>query len=115
LCRAVELEDKDKPRLSAFEGQADAAPIRINVLYRERNRGKGGALRTGFAHATGEVVVIRDADVEYDPDDWDRMYRLIVERAVAAATLAQNFLFGVVTVVGLSLMSLSSVSGFARR
>ena len=39
------------------------------VLYHERNRGKGGALRTGFAQATGDIIIVQDADMEYDPQD----------------------------------------------
>jgi glycosyltransferase involved in cell wall biosynthesis len=40
------------------------------VIYHERNQGKGAALRTGFKHATGDVVVVQDADLEYDPKEY---------------------------------------------
>ena len=41
----------------------------LHVIYKPRNEGKGAALRTGFAAATGDVVVVQDADLEYDPND----------------------------------------------
>ncbi len=43
---------------------------RVRVLFHERNQGKGAALRTGFAAAAGDIVLIQDADLEYDPDDY---------------------------------------------
>ncbi|HUU22198.1 MAG TPA: glycosyltransferase family 2 protein [Phycisphaerae bacterium] len=43
--------------------------VRCEVAFHERNRGKGAALRTGFAAAAGQVVVVQDADLEYDPND----------------------------------------------
>ena len=49
----------------------------VKVVYHDRNRGKGAALRTGFGHVSGDIVVIQDADLEYDPEDWDEMYQLI--------------------------------------
>jgi hypothetical protein len=43
---------------------------RIKLYFHERNQGKGAALRTGFAQATGDVVLVQDADLEYDPSDY---------------------------------------------
>src|SRR6266513_2118090 len=42
----------------------------IRVILHEQNRGKGGAVKTGFAAATGDIVLIQDADLEYDPRDY---------------------------------------------
>jgi glycosyltransferase involved in cell wall biosynthesis len=43
------------------------------VIYHDRNQGKGAALRTGFKHATGDVVIVQDADLEYDPGEYPRL------------------------------------------
>src|SRR5579871_6319503 len=51
----------------------------IQVLFHERNQGKGRALRTGFEAARGNLVIIQDADLEYDPTEFPRLIQPIVE------------------------------------
>ena len=55
------------------------AENRIVVELHPRNRGKGAALRTGFAMATGDVVLVQDADLEYDPSEYPRLLQPIIE------------------------------------
>ncbi len=45
----------------------------VRVLKHPSNRGKGAAIRTGLENATGDLVLVQDADLEYDPDDWPRL------------------------------------------
>lgn len=51
----------------------------LRIILHPENRGKGAALRTGFEHATGTAVVVQDADLEYDPDDFRFLIQPIVE------------------------------------
>lgn len=44
--------------------------VNVRVIFHEKNQGKGAALRTAFAHATGDYVIVQDADLEYDPQDF---------------------------------------------
>jgi glycosyltransferase involved in cell wall biosynthesis len=53
-------------------------PRGVRVLLHDHNRGKGAALRTGFAAARGEVVIVQDADLEYDPRDVPKLLEPIV-------------------------------------
>ena len=50
---------------------------RVKVYYHDKNTGKGAALRTGFRHASKDVVVVQDADLEYDPNEFREMLKLI--------------------------------------
>jgi glycosyltransferase involved in cell wall biosynthesis len=50
----------------------------VRVVFHERNKGKGAAIRTGLNHVTGDIVVIQDADLEYDPHDLPRIIGPIV-------------------------------------
>jgi glycosyltransferase involved in cell wall biosynthesis len=51
----------------------------LRVLYQPHNMGKGAALRVGFRHATGDVVVVQDADLEYDPAEYPRLIQPIFD------------------------------------
>lgn len=63
------------------------------VVFQDRNRGKGAAVRLGIAESTGEVIVIQDADLEYDPQDLLQLIRPIMEDR-ADAVFGSRFLGG---------------------
>lgn len=55
------------------------ADNQIKVFFHKKNQGKGSALRTGFEHVTGDVVVIQDADLEYDPEEYHKLLEPILD------------------------------------
>jgi glycosyltransferase involved in cell wall biosynthesis len=57
----------------------EIAPLVARIIYHETNRGKGAALRTGFAAATGDIVLVQDADLEYDPREYPRLIQPIID------------------------------------
>ena len=60
------------------DGTRDIYPrLPYKVLYHDYNQGKGAALRTGFKEASGDIIVIQDADLEYDPADYEPLVQLV--------------------------------------
>jgi glycosyltransferase involved in cell wall biosynthesis len=88
--RGMSLDGDGGPRLSPT-GTQNSGGFSFTVLFHERNCGKGAAVRTGLARALGKVVVIQDADLEYDPNDWSQMLPLIVDRKVADVVYGSRF------------------------
>ena len=50
----------------------------VRVIHHPMNRGKGAAIRTGLEHARGDLLLIQDADLEYDPEDWPKLLRPVL-------------------------------------
>jgi glycosyltransferase involved in cell wall biosynthesis len=66
--------DGTRDYLSSLNGSPS-----ILTVFHEANRGKGAALRTGFDHANGDIIIIQDADLEYDPCEYPKLIRPILE------------------------------------
>jgi glycosyltransferase involved in cell wall biosynthesis len=90
LLRDIEAADEC---YSISGGTHTLNPSPIRVLYHDQNQGKGAALNTGFDEVQGDVMIIQDADLEYDPRDYTDMLRLI-ERGDADVVYGSRFRSG---------------------
>lgn len=65
----------------------------LKIFFHEKNQGKGAALRTGFSQATGDIILVQDADLEYDPQDYPRLLEPIL-KGLADVVYGSRFLGG---------------------
>ena len=83
--RAVDLRNVEKEIIVIDDGSKDGTRDilktipNIRYIFHEKNIGKGGAVKTGFQNATGDIVIIQDADLEYNPQDYGKMIKPIID------------------------------------
>src|SRR3989338_10710653 len=58
---------------------SDIKDSSIKIFFHQKNQGKGAAIRTGLRHATGDIILIQDADLEYNPEEYPKLLKPILE------------------------------------
>ena len=91
LLEIVVVDDCSSDRTGTVAHALAAEDARVRVVRHERNRGKTEALKTGFAQTTGEIVIVQDADLEYDPAEIPEVIRPIL-RGQADVVYGSRFL-----------------------
>ena len=88
-----EISEKGKAGETVFplNAQETLDISNIRFFFQDRNQGKGAALRRGFQEVTGDVVIVQDADFEYDPVEYPRLLRPI-QRGLADVVISSRFL-----------------------
>ena len=72
-------QSRGETNAPAQDGSDAIGLSNLRILFQEKNQGKGAALRRGFAEASGDIVLVQDADLEYDPRDYEKLLEPIVD------------------------------------